>query len=152
MSNITKNSNPNKAHGHDNISIKIIQICGDSIIPPLKLIFESAIILGNFPECWKKGNIIPIYKRLSKNLIKIYRKTSLLQIFGKIFENVSIITYSNTFRRLNSSLLINLICVVVILGFHNYLPTLMKYIKHLMEGSLDTRGVFLDVSKDFDKL
>ena len=34
---------PNKAHGHDNISIRMIQICGDSIIFPLKLIFETAI-------------------------------------------------------------------------------------------------------------
>ena len=39
--------------GHDNISIKMIQICGDSIIEPLKMIFESAISSGHFPDSWK---------------------------------------------------------------------------------------------------
>ena len=47
---IIKDLNPNKAHGHDNISIKMIQICGDSIIPPLKMIFESAIKSSYFPD------------------------------------------------------------------------------------------------------
>ena len=61
--NIFNNLNPNKAYGNDNISIKIIQICGDSIIPPLKSIFESAIKLGHFHECWRKGNIIPVQKK-----------------------------------------------------------------------------------------
>ena len=40
LSAIIKNLNPNKAHGHDNISIKMIQICGDTIIPPLKMVFR----------------------------------------------------------------------------------------------------------------
>ena len=39
LSKIIKDLNPNKAHEHDNISIKMIQICGDSIIPPLKIYF-----------------------------------------------------------------------------------------------------------------
>ena len=34
LSNKIKNLHPNKAHGHDNISTKMIQIC--SIIQPMK--------------------------------------------------------------------------------------------------------------------
>ena len=45
---IIKDLNPNKAHGHDNISIKMIQLCGESIIP-LSMIFQSAIKLGQKP-------------------------------------------------------------------------------------------------------
>ena len=48
LSKIIKNLNPNKAHGHDNISVKMIQMCGDTIIPPLTLIFDSAIKSGLF--------------------------------------------------------------------------------------------------------
>ena len=48
LSNIIKNLKLNKAHGHDNISIKMIQICGDSI-----KIFRSAINSSNFPDTWK---------------------------------------------------------------------------------------------------
>ena len=73
LSKIIQELNPNKAHGHDNISIKMIQLCGDSIILPLKSIFESAINSAHFPETWKNGSIIP----LSKNLVKNYRPISL---------------------------------------------------------------------------
>ena len=60
----------------------MIKICGDTIITPLKLIFDSAIKLGEFPDSWKKGNIIPVHKKENKNLLKNYRPISLLPIFG----------------------------------------------------------------------
>ena len=66
LSKIIKELNPNKAHGHDNISIRMIQICGESIIFPLKLIFETAIRSSCCPQSWKKGNIIPVHKKDSK--------------------------------------------------------------------------------------
>ena len=40
------------------------------------------------PDDWKKGNVVPIHKRDSKNLIKIYRPISLLPIFSKVFERL----------------------------------------------------------------
>ena len=92
--------NRNKVHGHDNISIKMIQICGDSIIAPLSKIFQSAINSGHFPNTWKKGNIIPVHKKGNKNLIKNYRSISLLPIFGKIFEKV---IYNNLFTYLQEN-------------------------------------------------
>ena len=36
LSRMIEHLNQNRAHGHDNISIKMIQICGDTI-PPLKM-------------------------------------------------------------------------------------------------------------------
>ena len=58
----------------------MIRMCDDSTIVPLKLIFESTIESGTFPDCWKKGNIIPVHKKLSKNMVNIYRPISLLPI------------------------------------------------------------------------
>ena len=55
--------NPNKCHGHDNISIRMFKICSDSICKPLELIFKQALITGVFPSDWKKGNIVPCYKK-----------------------------------------------------------------------------------------
>ena len=43
ISLIIKYLDSNKAHGFDNISIKMIQICGESIALPLKLLFERAL-------------------------------------------------------------------------------------------------------------
>ena len=34
--------NPNKAHGHENISIRMLKICGNAICKPLELIFQSS--------------------------------------------------------------------------------------------------------------
>ena len=47
---IIKNLNPNKAHGWDNVSIRMIQLCGKSIAKPLKYLFESSLTAGIFIE------------------------------------------------------------------------------------------------------
>ena len=80
--------NPNKAHGHDNISIRMLKICGNTICKPLELIFKQALTTGVFPSEWKKGNIVPCYKKGDKQNIKNYRPVSLLPICGKIFERL----------------------------------------------------------------
>ena len=80
--------NPNKAHGHDNISIRMLKICGDTICKPLELIFKQALTTGVFPSEWKKGNIVPCYKKGDKQNLKNYRPISLLPICGKFFERL----------------------------------------------------------------
>ena len=47
------------------------------------MIFESAIKLGHFPDSWKRGNVVPVHKKESKNLVNNYRPISLLTIFGE---------------------------------------------------------------------
>ena len=62
------NLNPNKAHGHDIISIQMLKICDESICKPLRIIFRSCLENGKFPSEWKKANVVPIFKkRISKN-------------------------------------------------------------------------------------
>ena len=50
-----QNLDPNKAHGHDMISILMLKLCGKSICKPLDLIFRSCIKHGKFPIEWKKS-------------------------------------------------------------------------------------------------
>ena len=85
---IIKNLNPNKAQRWDNVSIRMIQVCGKSIVKPLKYLCQLSLAAGIFPEDWVKGNIIPVYKKESKNYLKNYRPVSLLPIFSKIFERL----------------------------------------------------------------
>ena len=85
---IIKNLNVDKAHGWDQLSIRMIKTCGDTITFPLKLIFKSMINEGVFPDDWKKSNVVLIHKKESKNLIKNYQPISLLPIFGKVFERL----------------------------------------------------------------
>ena len=85
---IIKDLNPSKAHGFDGISIRMIKMCDKSIVTPLIIIFNNAILTNTFPDIWKKGSIVPFHKKESRNLVKSYRPISLLPICGKIFEKV----------------------------------------------------------------
>ena len=51
-----------KAHGWDQLSIRMIKTCGDAVTFPLKLIFKSMINEGVFPDDWKRSNV-PIHKK-----------------------------------------------------------------------------------------
>ena len=67
---IIRNLDPNKAHGHDMISIRMVKICDDSICKPLKLIFQSCLESGKFPSECKKANMVPIHKKGDKQILK----------------------------------------------------------------------------------
>ena len=81
---------PNKAHGHDMLSIRMIKLCGNSICKPLSIIFNDCLNKGKFPHEWKKANIVPIHKKGNKQSVKNYRPISLL--FAAKFLSVSFIT------------------------------------------------------------
>ena len=62
------NSDSNKSHGHDEISIKMSKLCGFSVFRPLQIIFKSCVDRGKFPQQWKKTNIISVHKKIIKSL------------------------------------------------------------------------------------
>ena len=51
---LIKNLDPNKAHGHDGISVKMFKLCAPSMFKPLTLLFENCLISGEFSNVWKK--------------------------------------------------------------------------------------------------
>ena len=61
--------NPNKAHGWDGVSIRMIKICDEAIVLPLLIIFKTALQSGIYPSKWKKANVVPVHK---KNIVNIY--------------------------------------------------------------------------------
>ena len=56
---VIKKLDPNKEHGHDQISISMLQICGKVICKPLYLVFSSCIESGMFPTEWEMGGTYP---------------------------------------------------------------------------------------------
>ena len=50
---IIRNLNVNKAHGHDDISLRMLKICDSEVVEPLPLICENCIDSGIFPDLWK---------------------------------------------------------------------------------------------------
>ena len=85
---IIRSLDSNKAHGHDNISIRMIKLCDKEICKPLHMIFVSCMEEGIFPLLWKMANVVPAHKKNDKRSIKNYRPVSLLPIFGKVFERL----------------------------------------------------------------
>ena len=65
-----QNLNPNKAHGYDLVSIRMLKLCGDSLCRLLELIFKDCLANGIFPSDWKKGNIVPVHKKNDKQCLK----------------------------------------------------------------------------------
>ena len=98
ISTIIRNLDPNKSHGWDNLLVRMIKLCGDSLIYPFKCIFEGALQEDKYPDSWKKANVVPVHKKESKS-----------QIIAIIFSQK-----------------INLVSCLVILAFFNYCLLLTK--------------------------
>ena len=97
---------PNKAHGHDEITICTIKMSTSSISNPLAILFRTCLQNECFPKEWKKANIVLVHKKHDKQLIKNYRPVSLLPICSKTFERVifnSLFTYLDDNNLLTST-------------------------------------------------
>ena len=138
----TQDLNPNKAHGPDKISIRMIKICDKLLCKPSEMIFKSCFIKGKYPSVWKKANVVPVHKKENRQSLKNYRPISVLPILGKIFERI---IYNNFFEYLTTSKLISDnqwgfksgdSCV-------NQLLSITHEIYHSLDNGLEVRVVFL---------
>ena len=83
--------NYNKAHGYDDISIRLLKICDSSIGKPFSVICKNGLQTGTFPNHQKKPNVVPIHKKVDKQLLQNYCPVSLLPVkfhCSKIFERI----------------------------------------------------------------
>ena len=65
---IIRSLNPNKAHGWDEISVRMMKMCDSALIVPLKIIFAKCLSSGVFPDIWKHANVVPVHKKNEKTL------------------------------------------------------------------------------------
>ena len=143
----------NKAHGWDEISIRMVKLCGESLVKPLISIFSLSLNSGKFPSNWKKANVVPVYKKGDKSVIKNYRPVSLLPIFSKLFEKC---IYDNLYTYFESKGLFTT-CQSGFRKGDSCIAQLLSITHDIFKGfdanpTLNTRGVFLDISKAFDRV
>ena len=146
ISKIIQNLDPNKAHGHVNISITMVKICGPSIYRPLEIIFNQCLETGVFPSEWKKGNIVPIHKKGDKQMLQNYRPVSLLPICGKILERLmfnemfefllKISLFPPVSLVLNRAIPVSINCYLLLM---RYIVLLMKALKLEVYSSISQR-------------
>ena len=150
---ILKSLDTNKAHGHDDISIRMLKLSSKSILKPLKLLFENCLRIGIFPDQWKKANIVSIHEKGDEQLLKNYRPISLLPICGNVFERMIFNDLFKYFKDNNplsshqSGFIPGDSCVQQLTAITHEI-----YKSFDCSPSLEVRGVFLDISKAFDKV
>ena len=133
------------------ISIRMIKICDTSICRLLKLIFQSCLESGKFPNEWKKANEVPVHKKGDKQILKNYRPISLLAIAGKIFERL-------LYHRMFEFFIANDLISKNQSGFRpgdsciNQLLSITHEIYQFFDDNVEVRAVFVDISKVFDEV
>ena len=140
-----RNLNINKAHGHYDISIRILKILVE-VVETLSLIYKNCIDSGIFPDIWKTSHIIGTYKKNGKRLINNYHPVSVLPICGKIFERIK---YNPVFLYLEN----NKLLTPHQSGFrpNDSLYKPISIVDHIYANfdqnpSIEVRGNFLDIS------
>ena len=129
----------------------MLKICGDSFCRPLEVIFNDCLASGIYPSDWKKGNIVPVYKKNDKQRLNNYRPISLLPICRKIFERL-------IFNEMFGFFIENDLISQHQSGFKpgdsciNQLLSITHEIYQSFDEGFDVRSVFLDISKAFDKV
>ena len=106
---------------------------------------------GNFPSEWRKANVVPVHKKGNKQILENYRPVSLLPICGKILERL---IYNSLFEFFNANELISSNQSVFKPGDSciNQLLSITHEIYKSFDDGYEVRGVFLDISKAFDKV
>ena len=145
--------NPHKAHGQDGIYIRMLRLYNLTRTKPPSIVNKNCLQQGFFPDDWKKGSIIPVHNKDSKQILNNYRPVSLLPIYTKSFEKLifdSIYEFidknnlfksnQSEFRRNDSCIYISLFSLYITFLVHLTLTTYWKfvtffliYLKHVIE-------------------
>ena len=131
----------------------MVKLCGNHLSVPLKIIFDSILVTGIFPDQWKEANVTPVHKKNDKQIISNYRPISLLPVLAKVFERI-------IFKNLYNYLIFNNLITTNQSGFRpgdsctNQLLSLVHEIHAAFDHRkcLEVRSVYLDMSKAFDKV
>ncbi len=140
-----------KQGGEDGIVNKMLKPIATSIDKPLCRLFNVLIKSGTFPEQWKMGIVVPIFKNKgSKILPDNYRPITLLNSLSKIFERT-------VYEAILSHLRTNHLLFDHQSGFlpgHSTQKQLIDIVHNIIyttnEKKLLVRGIFLDISGAFD--
>ena len=77
-----------KAFGPDGIPNEIIKRCEEELLEPICIVFNKSLNEGSIPEMWRCANVVPIFKKGSKEDPLNYRPVSLTCVLCKMFESI----------------------------------------------------------------
>ena len=142
---------PTKSEGPDNIHPMLIKECKNSLLSPLKLIFEKSIQEAKIPENWKLAHVTAIFKSGSTSKSENYRPISLTSVPGKIMERLILeeivdnMKQNQLFSKSQHGFLTVRSCTTQLLEF-------LEDITTALDQGDDVDVIYLDFCKAFDKV
>ena len=138
-----------KSPGFDEINYGIVKQNFNSLLVPLKHIFDVSLKSGTFPEKMKIARVTPVFKPGDTSLMTNYRPICVLPCFSKMLERIMC-------NRLYKYLTENNLLYCKQFGFQkghsleHAILQLVEQINQSFERNEFTLGVFIDLSKAFD--
>ena len=140
-----------KAYGFDGIPPKLLKEGRKAICRSLCILFNLSLSFKKVPSCWKKSNVVPIFKKVNPSIVENYRPISLISTLSKTMERI-IFKYVYNYFRTNFILSDNQS------GFQPGRSTVTQLIEiyhefcRSAEAGKEIRVIFLDISKAFDRV
>jgi len=136
-----------KSAGYDDIPPIFFKTLTNDISGILLLLINLCIRQNVFPQCMKKANITPVYKKNDKLCVDNYRSINLLPILSKIFESVilqQINSHADTFFHKSLSGFRKMH------GCQDVLANFVEKSRALLDENKIAGTVAIDLSKAFD--
>lgn len=134
-----------------NISSRYFKDCLICSIDKVCLLFNRILTDAKFPAQWKEANIIPIFKKGNRKLVKNYRPISLLPIIGKLMEKL---IHSRIYHFLNGAKFFSPYQggFRPEMGTTDSISNMLSYIYNQLNNNTVTATIFFDLSKAFDSI
>ena len=148
---VLKLLNTSKASGPDFVHAKLLKEGANILSKHLCKLFNMSLSSSYFPNKWKLGNVVPVFKKGDKTDPANYRPISLLCCMGKVFEKC-VFKYLHNY--LNSENLITKVQSGFTPGDSAVfqLADLYNTFAGAIDDGKEIRVVFCDISKAFDRV
>ena len=140
-----------KSPGADDMSPRLLKAIGDEIAIPVTILFKQSLAEGCVPLDWRAANVMPIFKKGSRNKPENYRPVSLISQLSKVMESIIrdaivehldrhnlVLDSQHGFQRGRS-------CTTNLLVF-------LDKVSLAVDNSVSVDAIFLDLAKAFDKV
>ena len=104
-------------HYWDDVSTRMVRICGKSLVKPLFSIFNLSFLSGIFPSQWKKANVV--HKKVTGAYLKTIEQYRFFRCLANYLKSAFMMYFTIALQQIIFFLRASLVFVRVILVFHS---------------------------------